>query len=146
MSLENGRRHLTARIAKGLLGGDPGRAGAARRGEEWRLAAALADLLSRRGAAWGVLELRLSPALLASLEERGLAVTWIDPRGAGWLALTQKSADLGRRIPSSDGGLLDSQVSRSVAIGREKPEGIGEYARELARRGDGLFARARWAS
>lgn len=146
-------QRLTARIEGGLLRESSGPIARDRRRELRRVAAAVAELLSLKGPAWPAKELGLSPRMLTLLEELGLAARWARQGGEHWLALTQRAADLGERVPSSDGGLKDSAVSRSVAIEHgmpaitpyRKPEGAIPYAKELAG-GSGLFARARWAS
>lgn len=145
-------RRLTDRIAKGLLLEDPSRVDPFWRQEAWEVAGLVAELLSLSGPAWTVSELELDPLELSRLGDLGLAASWADPDGGGsWVALTQRAADLGKRVPSSDGGLRDPEVSRSVAIGRDKPEGAVEYARKLASLAGkpgqaGFFAQARWAS
>lgn len=146
-------QRLTNRILKGLLPSGPGRVDPFKRRRARKAARALAILISKKGAAWQLADLRMPAELLEDLGDRGLAVRWTDNAGRAWVTLTQEAADLAKRVPSSDGGLLDPEVSRTVAIARgipaitpyRKPEGAISYAKELAD-GIGLFSQARWAS
>lgn len=147
-------QRLTNRLLKGLLPERPEKIDPIERRRVRMIARALAALVSREGPAWPLSELKLPAELVGDLVDLGFAERWTGKDGKELVALTQKAADLARRVPSSDGGLRDAEVSRTVAIARgvpwvtpyRKPEGAADYARELAEGGDGLFSQARWAT